>query len=601
LLDSFFDLKSGKSHGFASTSTTSTGFSMSLKDGKFVFEVDIQEFDPEDIDIRVEKGKLILQGEREVRRGNSFSKRHFNQRLELPEGVDVDNMFSEVRSGGRLVITAPQIKKAVVGKEDEGTKEVTKKAETTTTTSEGEVDLEGGGKARTSSTATSGKKQQTTSTKKDLGGGSFEEEIVEEEEFFEETSTTSSSTMTFEGGDMSSFGGDFGNLGKSLLGKMGSLGMDMGGMELSLPSFGSGLGKGVAGDTMGGTSKTTSSSTEERVKTAAGQVVEMSKREGTTTDVKEMTIPIAINKDGKAGAPKTPKPRELPFDFGATEEAKTTESQQQEVHAEFFVPLKNIGDVKKNALADATAMAKRKGDNFELVVNIQRFTPEQVKVYASGQSVIVSAKNVAEDGFVTDDYEQKFSLPDDVDTSRLTSGISKDGILMIRVPRKRDLERFIPIQYDAKLGALEKALKKSVQGMEVKSSEEIRTELAKEQIEPLKIEKEEDAVKAASAEVIEAMTVGAAEEAGREAGEEAGAQAASAAAVAKVQEAVAKAVAETAKAVGQEIAGELGAAAAIQAATAVGVEAGKQAALQAGANVRENSMESLLDNDKITS
>jgi len=69
----------------------------------------LKEFDPEDIDIRVEKGKLILQGEREVRRGNSFSKRHFNQRLELPDGVDVDNMFSEVRSGGRLIITAPQV------------------------------------------------------------------------------------------------------------------------------------------------------------------------------------------------------------------------------------------------------------------------------------------------------------------------------------------------------------------------------------------------------------------------------------------------------------------------------------------------------------
>ena len=88
------------------------------------------------------------------------------------------------------------------------------------------------------------------------------------------------------------------------------------------------------------------------------------------------------------------------------------------MHSEFFVPLRNIGAVQKDALADATAMAKRKGDNFELVVNIQRFTPEQVKVFASGQAVIVQAKNVDADGFISDEYEQRFSLPDDVDTTR---------------------------------------------------------------------------------------------------------------------------------------------------------------------------------------
>ena len=64
-------------------------------------------------------------------------------------------------------------------------------------------------------------------------------------------------------------------------------------------------------------------------------------------------------------------------------------SQQDLENHEFFVPLKQIGSVQKNALAEATAMAKRKGDNFELVVNIQRFTPEEVKVYVAGQSVVV--------------------------------------------------------------------------------------------------------------------------------------------------------------------------------------------------------------------
>ena len=75
----------------------------------------------------------------------------------------------------------------------------------------------------------------------------------------------------------------------------------------------------------------------------------------------------------------------------AGQQAAQTQAQQDLENHEFFVPLKQIGSVQKNALAEATAMAKRKGDNFELVVNIQRFTPEEVKVYITGQSVVVQA------------------------------------------------------------------------------------------------------------------------------------------------------------------------------------------------------------------
>jgi hypothetical protein len=45
-----------------------------------------------------------------------------------------------------------------------------------------------------------------------------------------------------------------------------------------------------------------------------------------------------------------------------------------------------------------------------------------------------------------------------VDANRVSSGISRDGILMIRVPR-RSPERIIPIQYDAKVSAVQKALR----------------------------------------------------------------------------------------------------------------------------------------------
>lgn len=100
----------------------------------------------------------------------------------------------------------------------------------------------------------------------------------------------------------------------------------------------------------------------------------------------------------------------------ATATVECTESEMED--QEIFVPLKQIGKMQKNALAEATAMAKMKDEHFELVVNIQKFTPEEVKVYVEGQSVVVQAKKCTQEGFVTDTYENKFNLPEDVDVSR---------------------------------------------------------------------------------------------------------------------------------------------------------------------------------------
>merc|ERR1719234_2246214 len=123
---------------------------------------------------------------------------------------------------------------------------------------------------------------------------------------------------------------------------------------------------------------------------------------------------------------------------------------------DIFVPLRHINKVQKNALSEATAMAKMRDGVFELVVNIQGFEPEQVQIFSSNQTVLVKAKSHTHDGQVSNALEQKFSLPDDVDTEKLTSGMSKDGILMIRVPRR--VAKMIPIKKEVKMNAVRKVL-----------------------------------------------------------------------------------------------------------------------------------------------
>merc|ERR1719319_1372375 len=193
---------------------------------------------------------------------------------------------------------------------------------------------------------------------------------------------------------------------------------------------------------------------------------------------------------------------------------------------DFFVPLKHIEKVQKNALDQATAMAKMRDGVFELVVNIQGFEPEDVQIFCvdQEQAVYVKAKHITEEGLVNNVYEQKFSLPDDVDTQQLTSGMSRDGILMIRVPRAVSPERIIPIKREVKMESVKKALSQSTAGMwsvemNENTAEKIHAELEEANIVPLNVEKPEDAVKAASAEVVEAETIGIAETSGAEAGE----------------------------------------------------------------------------------
>ena len=82
---------------------------------------------------------------------------------------------------------------------------------------------------------------------------------------------------------------------------------------------------------------------------------------------------------------------------------------------------------------------------------------------------------------------------------------------------------------------MEKALAEATSGDVTLTAAEVREQLAAQNITPLKNESPEDAIKAASAEVIEALTVGAAETAGAEAGEEAGVKVAGEVAATAVQ------------------------------------------------------------------
>ena len=261
---------------------------------------------------------------------------------------------------------------------------------------------------------------------------------------------------------------------------------------------------------------------------------------------------------------------------------------------EYYVPLRQIGKVdNKNALSEATAMAKMKDEVFELIINIHGFEPEDVEIFCVDQSVYVKAKHVTEQGFVNNVFEQKFNLPEDVETEKMTSGMSRDGVLMIRVPKKEAKEeKVIPITREVKMEAVRKGLahymKYDVEISEV-SNAEIKAELEERHIEPMTLEKEEDRVKAASMEVIETLTVGVSEVAGAEAGEAEGSNSAMEFSRTVTAVKIASAVQEAVAKIGLDIAGEAGVKAALdvalEVATNIGLQVASEMASEIGAEV----------------
>merc|ERR1711892_1478922 len=642
LLESILSLRDGSS-GHSSHTGSSQSASMQLKNGRFSIEVDIQDFDPEDIDIKVEGGSIILVGRREIKRGTSSSIRQFNQKFALPSGIDASRLATEVTSAGSLVIYAPQVEDSSVAVglafSQQGDVDVKSSSEAKKTTSEAAFEIEGGS-GTTKKVEDSKKKNQQSVTKRETEDG-WEEEIVEE---YEELMTSSSSTTM-----MSS---------------------SSGAGEMKIPMK-------VMGGAAGGTQTTEISTSQQNLKAKDGKILEMEKSASQKTETKEMVIPIQIQgRPAIEQKPKTPRTRMLPFEFPSmpslgmdcsmpsigmpsmgmpafnmampsatdmmadmqaqveqqmaqmqmgsmqsmgqmqmgsvsgmqmqqTQAAKATQSvqaqqsllqaQQQAVESagdvedqDFFVPLKHIAKVKKNALSEATAMAKMRDGVFELVVNIQGFEPEDVKIVCVEQAVFVKAQHVTAEGFVSNIYEQNFNLPEDVDTAKLTSGMSRDGILMIRVPRRASPERIIAIKREVQIDAVRKAVAQCVQSsvdMSEVTAAQLHTELAEKNIVPMSVDKPEDAVKAASAEVVEAMTIGVAEAFGADAGEAAGIQSASVHAEKAVASVVAQAVLVAVTQIGYEIAGEAGVKAALEVATVVGQDTGARAAREIGAEM----------------
>ncbi|KAJ8735898.1 hypothetical protein PYW07_007518 [Mythimna separata] len=77
---------------------------------KFQVNVDVQHFAPEEINVKVVNGHVVVEGKHEEKQDeHGFISRQFVRRYALPQGCLPDTVESKLSSDGVLTVTAPKV------------------------------------------------------------------------------------------------------------------------------------------------------------------------------------------------------------------------------------------------------------------------------------------------------------------------------------------------------------------------------------------------------------------------------------------------------------------------------------------------------------
>ncbi|KAJ2948288.1 hypothetical protein O0L34_g7522 [Tuta absoluta] len=90
-------------------------------------------------------------------------------------------------------------------------------------------------------------------------------------------------------------------------------------------------------------------------------------------------------------------------------------------------------------------------EKFEVILDVQQFTPEEITVKAANNSVVVEGKHEErpdEHGFISRQFSRRYVLPGGYNVEDLVSTLSSDGVLTITAPKRQPPasgERVVPV------------------------------------------------------------------------------------------------------------------------------------------------------------
>lgn len=91
-------------------------------------------------------------------------------------------------------------------------------------------------------------------------------------------------------------------------------------------------------------------------------------------------------------------------------------------------------------------------EKFEVMLDVQQFSPNEITVKVTDKFVVVEAKHEEkqdEHGYVSRQFTRRYMLPNDINPDSVTSSLSSDGLLTVTAPMKKlpppGSERVVPI------------------------------------------------------------------------------------------------------------------------------------------------------------
>ncbi|XP_072417188.1 heat shock protein 30C-like [Chiloscyllium punctatum] len=114
----------------------------------------------------------------------------------------------------------------------------------------------------------------------------------------------------------------------------------------------------------------------------------------------------------------------------------------EDLTAECFGEIARTRDNKSDANEEGKRQSEDKdGDGFSVSLNVQHFSPEDLRVKVFGRKVLVTGKHEKKcDGgsgcysYKHEEFRREFQLPEDVDAEALRCCLSQDGRLKVQAP-----------------------------------------------------------------------------------------------------------------------------------------------------------------------
>jgi len=396
----------------ASKAETAHNLQVSCSNDKFMIQLELPGFSPEDFSLKTKDDIILLEAVHEGK-GDGATSRKFSKEFKVPEGVVKEEIASSYSSEGILTIHAPRKINAPEGAEVSEAMSAASKAFTTDD-----------GKTAVKQDSSSASQMIATSTKSDDGS-------------FSSSSTFSSSNMSSSSTTTSSSGGPGGMMSIGGGGDMDEMmkkmmeGMKMGGGS-EMMSFGGDMGSMMSGSKMMSSKSSISSSSSTMMSSSSSS---SSKTMGSMMG--GMGMPSMLDKMGAGVDFEELSTAGTEFSGPPAYTVTSPRPSVDNTGSGYKFTVQPTPDFKPKAQqeADCSVLLKlKKGDEYKLVLNMQQYSPENITVKLNGNELTVLA--TAGDGS-TDDFKQTHVVPEGIDLDQMTSSFSSDGVLVIKAPRKK--------------------------------------------------------------------------------------------------------------------------------------------------------------------